>query len=320
MGQYWPYSHWSRGSLRLPANSRHGIDYFSGKHVLSFRQEGILLRAPLRRWKMIENDKYVSISLENDKYVSISLKYIQGLRVEYLFMCFSLNNTIKHMMPFKYSYGPGVGATPLVCLSKKGFFWFCTSAYQMLWLVFKFDECHRSWAAVTRVKYECDIKQVTNDFIYLNNWKNDGKYDTGVVTPTPQFRDVDYYVGLSGRLIRCSIFRLAVVAWWYCCLLYIDESWCIIKHHEMTNSFYTRLSNTSLTLEYIGTYPLGVSHLLKYVQYVLLKRYWNGRFLVLSISKCWFGKTWNEKNILCVINPLTIIKLHEIMYGDGNIL
>ena len=29
-------------------------------------------------------------------------------------------------------------------------------------ITFIFDRCHRSWAVVTPVKYECDIQQVTS--------------------------------------------------------------------------------------------------------------------------------------------------------------
>ena len=51
--------------------------------------------------------------------------------------------------------------------------------------MFIFVRCLRSSAAVTPVKYERDIVQVTGVFATLKNCENNGTEEISLVTPTP---------------------------------------------------------------------------------------------------------------------------------------
>ena len=51
--------------------------------------------------------------------------------------------------------------------------------------MFIFVRCLRSSAAVTPVKYERDIVQVTGVFVTLKNCENNGTEEISLVTPTP---------------------------------------------------------------------------------------------------------------------------------------
>ena len=51
--------------------------------------------------------------------------------------------------------------------------------------MFIFARCLRSSAAVTPVKYELDIIQVTTVLIIQKKWENNGTEKIGLVTPTP---------------------------------------------------------------------------------------------------------------------------------------
>ena len=52
-------------------------------------------------------------------------------------------------------------------------------------MTFTFVRCLRSSAAVTPVKYERDVIQVTSVLIILKNWENNGTEKICLVTPTP---------------------------------------------------------------------------------------------------------------------------------------
>ena len=54
--------------------------------------------------------------------------------------------------------------------------------------MFIFVRCLRNSAAVTPVKYERDIVQVTGVFITLKNYENNGTEEIGFVTPTPSLQ------------------------------------------------------------------------------------------------------------------------------------
>ena len=49
-------------------------------------------------------------------------------------------------------------------------------------------------AAVTSVKHELDIIQVTNVFIILKNWENNGTEKIGLVTPTPGVLEIFHWI------------------------------------------------------------------------------------------------------------------------------
>ena len=58
----------------------------------------------------------------------------------------------------------------------------------MLSIMFIFVRCLRSSAAVTPVKYQHDIIQVTSVLIILNNWQNNRMEKIDLVTPTPDLK------------------------------------------------------------------------------------------------------------------------------------
>ena len=58
----------------------------------------------------------------------------------------------------------------------------------MIWITFIFDRCHRSWAAVTPVKYKRDIQWLTCVLAMLKNEENNGTGEMGLVTPIPERR------------------------------------------------------------------------------------------------------------------------------------
>ena len=56
---------------------------------------------------------------------------------------------------------------------------------KIILFTFIFARCPRSSAAVTPVKYERDVVQVTNLSVILRKWENNGTEEIGLVTPTP---------------------------------------------------------------------------------------------------------------------------------------
>ena len=56
---------------------------------------------------------------------------------------------------------------------------------KIIWITFIFDSCHRSWAAVTPVKYKRDIQWLTCVLAMLKNEENNGTGEMDLVTPTP---------------------------------------------------------------------------------------------------------------------------------------
>ena len=58
----------------------------------------------------------------------------------------------------KSTSGVGVTEAPFVNFLHKQNIWSCKSICLILLITFIFDSCHRSWAAMTPVKYKRDIQ------------------------------------------------------------------------------------------------------------------------------------------------------------------
>ena len=56
----------------------------------------------------------------------------------------------------------------------------------ILWITFIFDSCHRSWAAVTFVKYKRDIQKLTCVLTMLKNSENNGMEKIGLNVNNPR--------------------------------------------------------------------------------------------------------------------------------------